>query len=128
MFDGTKLERISLAPSERGTSASESRIPHIFPTNEAWINRRLTAENGGSEWQNGGGSVVESRAASEHASASASADSQTRDAANGELTASDVASKKKTALTRTKRHIIINISTLSWCWHNTRRVSELQVF
>lgn len=118
MFNGTKLAWVSLAPPERGTSASGRRTPHIFPTNEAWLNRRLTAENGGSEWQNGGGSVVESRAASEHAPASA------RWLTTRYLTdASDVAipSTKTRAHSTGQRaaHAIINISTLSWCWHNT---------
>lgn len=57
-----------LARAARMERAGErEQNPRIFPTNEAWPNRRLTAENGGSEWQNGGGSVVESRAGSEHA-------------------------------------------------------------
>jgi hypothetical protein len=67
IFNGTKLARVLLAPVAWGTCASGRKTTRIFPTNEAWPNRRLTAENGGNEWQNGGGSVVESRAGSEHA-------------------------------------------------------------
>lgn len=67
MFNGSKLARVSLTLLVFYTRSRGRCRARIFPTNEAWPNRRLTAENGGSEWQNGGGSVVESRASGEHA-------------------------------------------------------------
>lgn len=67
IFYGTKLFPVPLARVENCMGASRRRTPRIFPANEAWPNHRLTAENGGSEWQNGGGSVVESRASGAHA-------------------------------------------------------------
>lgn len=49
MVNGTKLAPVSLAHTKQVISARGRRTTHIFPTNEAWLNRRLTAENGGSE-------------------------------------------------------------------------------
>lgn len=49
MFNVTKLTCVSLATRPSRAGGSERTASSIFPTNEAWPNRRLTAENEGSE-------------------------------------------------------------------------------